>query len=72
MTSAARLQHTLVRPLDSRQPRLWGKAEAANPATGSVTLFKVTAELRGISDKDIADNQFQVPQGWERVDSSSW
>ncbi len=48
------------------------KAEAANPATGSVTLFKVTTELTGISDKDIADNQFQVPEGWQRVDSSSW
>ncbi|MEE4219392.1 MAG: hypothetical protein V2I48_17405 [Xanthomonadales bacterium] len=48
------------------------KAEAANPAAGSVTLFKVTTELTGISDEDIADNQFQVPEGWQKVDSNAW
>ena len=48
------------------------KAELANPAAGSVTLFKVTTELTGVSDKDIADNQFLVPDGWQKVDSASW
>lgn len=48
------------------------KAEVANPAAGSVTLFKVTTELTGVSDKDIADNQFLVPDGWQKVESASW
>jgi hypothetical protein len=47
-------------------------AETANPAAGSVTLFKISSELTSISDSTIADSQFTAPAGWKKVDSPSW
>jgi hypothetical protein len=47
-------------------------AEAANPASGSVKLFEITTELTGVDEKDIPDNQFIVPAGWEQVAGPSW
>jgi len=43
--------------------------ETANPADGSVTLFKITTELTSYSESSIADSQFAVPTGWKKVDS---
>ncbi len=47
-------------------------AEPANPASGTVKLFEITTELTGVDQKDIPDNQFIVPAGWEKVSGPSW
>ena len=47
-------------------------AQVANPAAGSVTLFKITTELAGIDKKDVSDNLFVVPAGWKKIASPSW
>jgi hypothetical protein len=46
--------------------------EAANPASGTVKLFEITTELTGVDEKDVPDNQFTVPAGWEKVSGPSW
>ena len=48
------------------------KPEAANPAAASVTLFKVTTVLTSVDDNDIADRTFEVPAGWQKVESQAW
>ena len=47
-------------------------AEAANPAAGSVVLFKITSELTGINENDVNESQFAAPAGWKKVKSQSW
>jgi hypothetical protein len=44
-------------------------AQPANPAVGSVTLFKITTELTDIHENDAPDSLFVVPAGWEKVAS---
>jgi hypothetical protein len=56
---------------------VWGQAvdagaNAVNPASGTVKLFEITTELTGVDEKDIPDNQFIVPAGWEQVAGPSW
>ena len=46
--------------------------ETADPAAGSVTLFKITSELTYVSKGEVADSQFTVPTGWKKVKSPSW
>lgn len=48
------------------------KPETANPAAGSVILFKVTTVLTSVDDKDIAAKAFEVPAGWQKVESQTW
>jgi hypothetical protein len=43
-----------------------------HPASGTVKLFEITTELTGVDEKDIPDNQFIVPAGWEKVSGPSW
>jgi hypothetical protein len=43
-----------------------------HPASGTVKLFEITTELTGVDEKDIPDNQFIVPAGWEQVAGPSW
>ena len=47
-------------------------AEVANPAAGTVTLFKITSELTAIDKSDVADSLFVVPAGWEKIANPSW
>ncbi|MBT8039029.1 MAG: hypothetical protein KJO70_11810 [Gammaproteobacteria bacterium] len=44
----------------------------ADLAAASVNLFTITTELTGVSRDDIPAPQFEVPQGWQRVESASW
>ncbi len=46
--------------------------EPANPADASVTLFTITTELTGVDENDVADSQFEIPEGWEKVAGASW
>jgi hypothetical protein len=46
--------------------------DAADPASGTVKLFEITTELTGVDEKDIPDDQFIVPEGWEKVSGPSW
>jgi hypothetical protein len=39
----------------------------ANPAAGSVVLFRVTSELIGFDDDNVAAERFELPAGWEKV-----
>lgn len=48
------------------------EAPPANPAAGDVTLFKVTSELVDYDERDLADSNFSVPEGWKRVEASGW
>lgn len=41
--------------------------QPANPAAGTVTLFKITTELTSISEDSVASNLFVVPSGWKKV-----
>jgi len=47
-------------------------AQVANPAAGTVTLFKITSELTAIDKSDVADSLFVVPAGWEKIANPSW
>ena len=42
----------------------------ANPATGSVVLFRITSELTEINDDNIPADRFEVPAGWKKVSSN--
>jgi len=55
-----------------KEPEPEPVAQVANPAAGSVTLFKITTELAGIDKKDVSDNLFVVPAGWKKIASPSW
>jgi len=46
--------------------------EAANPAAGSVVLFKITSELTGINESDVNESQFAAPAGRKKVKSQAW
>jgi len=46
--------------------------QAADPANGSITLFKITTELTSISEDNVASNQFVTPSGWKKVANPSW
>jgi len=50
-----------------KKPAPEPEAEALNPADGSVVLFKISTELVDISERDIAESQFDVPANWKRV-----
>jgi hypothetical protein len=39
----------------------------ANPASGSVVLFRVSNELTGLDDDSIPAERFEVPEGWKKV-----
>ncbi len=47
-------------------------AQAANPAAGTVILFKIETELTSIDDTDVPDSSFEVPEGWKKVSNPSW
>lgn len=48
------------------------EAPPPNPAAGDVMLFKVTSELADYDERDLADSNFSVPQGWKKVEASGW
>ncbi len=41
----------------------------ANPATGSVVLFRISSELIEINEDKIPAERFEVPAGWKKVSS---
>jgi len=47
-------------------------AEVAATASDTVTIFKITSELTGVDEKNVADSQFTVPAGWKKVAVNSW
>ena len=46
-------------------------AVAANPASGSAVLFRISNELISVSDKKIDPGQFDAPASWEKVTVSA-
>jgi hypothetical protein len=42
-------------------------APAAATTGGTVTLFTISTELTGVSEKPIDSSQFEVPAGWKKV-----
>ena len=47
-------------------------ASTASTASGSVKLFEIAIELTSVDEKDVPDNLFAVPAGWEKVSAPSW
>lgn len=46
--------------------------KAENPAAASVTLFSISTEVTAVNKDAIADSQFVAPEGWQKVQSTSW
>jgi hypothetical protein len=46
--------------------------EPANPAAGSVVLFKITSELTAINENDISADYFSAPAGWEKIEAAGF
>ena len=46
-------------------------AVAANPASGSAVLFRISNELISVSDRKIDPGQFEAPASWEKVTVSA-
>ena len=47
-------------------------AAPANPAAGSVVLFKITSTLTAINEDTIPADRFKAPAGWKKVKSSGF
>lgn len=45
-------------------------AAPANPAAGSVVLFKITSVLTSINENPISADRFKAPAGWKKINSS--
>jgi len=47
-------------------------AAPANPAEGMVVLFRISNELTGVSDGPIPPEHFEVPAGWQKVETMGY